>query len=105
MSAVIIFDEGELHMVTITVPNAIVLTPYKAKIQVRRHENAAVEWEFSTDALTLNKVGQSLVFSIMGSKTIHKAGNYKWQLMLYTTADDVIKFPQAPFIINPAVVK
>ena len=105
MNTKILFSEGELHTVTITVPDVINLALYKAKIQVRLHENAGIEWEYSTDATTLNKVGQSLVFSILGSTTVGRVGNYRWQLMLYTTADDVIKFSHAPFCILPAIVK
>lgn len=99
------FDEGETHQVIFNVPEAIDLTVYAACMQVRRDYGNPLVMEFSTTANppTMEKVGQSLKITFKPELSRRKAGDYKWQLMLSASADDIIKFPVKKLKINRAI--
>lgn len=104
MAANILMKEGALHSVVITVPQDINLYLYKVKIQVRTDVDAEPTFTFSTEDNTLELgEGNSILLLIPASLTIGLAGEYKWQLMLYSDDTDAIKFPIYKFTIQPAI--
>ena len=101
----ILFKEGAYNSVAINIPVEINLTGYKAKIQVRKSINAGIiDFEFSTETSTLIIVGQQVLLQVPANLTDNKDGEYLWQLMLYTTLTDAIKFSIGKLIISPSIV-
>ena len=110
--ATIQLTEGSRHNVVLIVPNDISLTAYNAKIEVKTKETSTTNlYTFSTIDNSLIKnistisgsTVQQVLLQINASATEGKNGNYKWQLILWSTVDDVIKFPIQNFIIKPSI--
>lgn len=104
------FKEGAKHSVLITVATGITLTNYSAFIQVRDSYEDAVIFEFSTSGYTGTTdgtlvIGQNnqLYWEIPAILTIDRGGSYLWQLMLYTSETDIIKFDVGRFIIDESI--
>lgn len=103
----ITLDAGETLGVVLTVPETIDITDYEARIEVRKKPNSTIIIAFDTSDTTIAKSGQELHFSFLPDQTTNTiAGEYKWQLMLYseTNEDDVQIFEQGILIINKSIV-
>ena len=110
----ILFFEGAQHNVTFTVPNTIVLANYNSAITVSESANSdtillsfnSLSGNGLTNVVTTvtGTTVQTILLTIPASLTAGLSGVYKYQLKLWSTIDDSIKFPINNFIIKPAVI-
>jgi len=98
----IIFKEGCFHTVNLGIPDTYA-SGYSASIQVRNRPTGALEFEFSTTGNTLFKTGKNILLNIPSNLSIGKADKYKYQLKIWTNAQDAIEFDIYDFIIEPSI--
>ena len=104
----IIFQEGSVHTVTMTIPDTIPLTGKQASVQVRNRPDSDLDFKFYTDTTkesdgTLGIEGQVITLFIPADLSLGKADVYKWQLKIYSTDEDAINSAIFDFIINPSI--
>ena len=103
----IIFSEGALHTIEITIPDEYDLTDKLVKVQVRRNPSQPIILEFSTEDPEGNFVvtGQKIDWVIPGSLSVGKSGRWQWQLVAWTNEIDPALSDSFSFIIEPSTAK
>ena len=104
----IIFQEGSVHTVTMTIPDTIPLVGKQASIQVRNRPDSGLDFQFYTDTTKegdgiLGISGQVITLFIPADVSLGKADTYMWQLKIYSTDDDAINSAVFDFIILPSI--
>ena len=104
----IIFQEGSVHTVTITIPDEISLNGKQASIQVRNRPDSDLDFEFYTDTEkesdgVLGISSQIITLYIPSDISLGKADAYKWQLKIYNNSQDAINSDIFDFIILPSI--
>lgn len=84
-------QEATPRTITFVVPDEIVMTNRKAKLQVRKNGSTAPIITIDTDGGKIVKNLQRLICSFSASDSLDKAGTYAWDLVVYTTTSDGIK--------------
>ena len=101
------FIEGDLKVVTITVPDELTMTDKKAKVQIRHEPGAPVKMEFSTvdTPLLFTLVGQQILWTIPGFMSVGKAGAYQWEIGIYSNETDPKRVARGLFEIIPSITQ
>ena len=102
--ATILFNEGALHSVLITISSGVTVTGYNATILVKDDFEDTAILEFSTiDSTLIYGSNNTILWNIPANKSVGLGGSYLWQLKLYTDNTDAILFPVNRMIITESI--
>lgn len=104
-SYVIDIQEGTPRTITFVVPDAIVMTSRKAKLQIRKNTNTAPIVTIDTDGGAIVKNLQRLICSFSAADSIGHGGKYEWDLIVYTDTTDGIKIGKGATNIIPRITR
>ncbi len=94
-------EEGSTNAIELTVPQVISMTGLSAHMKVIRPKTAEVILEKTN----WNIDGQEIWVALSESDTLGKAGNHRYELIVYNASDKRQTIMRGPFTIRPTLIK
>ncbi len=97
----IVREEGSTSAIELEVPATISMTGLSAHLKVVQHMTQKVILEKTSWNIT----GQEMWVALSEADTLGKAGNHRYELVVYNANDKRVTIMRGPFTIRPTLIK